>query len=384
MGASGDSNDFDVLGLLVQRWRTVGVFGAIGLAIAIAYAFAVSPWYSSRLTVVPSTQSRESAALSLVSKLPGLDPVMPDSKRIVVVFQSESVMDAVIDKFDLGQRYGTSYREDTRQVLGGHCVADLDKLSGVVGLTCEDTDPQMAKDMATTYGEVGNLAFARISTSSAGEEARFLEKQVAGARRDVDDASRVLREFQEQHKIIDLPEQSKAVISAMASIKGELLSKQLQLSYLDNFSAHTEANVVQLQEQIGILQDKIDELENAQHGAGSASRSGSGAGSAADFFPGAMNVPELRFQLEQLLRDQKIKETVFSLMTQRYEIAKADAARDTSQFQILDHPSLPTKKSRPVRRKIAMIGGLAGGAAGAIWILAPIWWRRRMVVRTAL
>src|SRR5262245_21246662 len=111
--------------------------------------------------------------------------------------------------------------------------------------------------MAAYFGEAGNRVFGTISASSAREERRFLESQVVKARQDVDQASRKLREFQEHNKVIDLPEQSKAVISAMASLQGELVSKQLELSYLNSFSSRTESSVVQLQQQIAIMQAKL-------------------------------------------------------------------------------------------------------------------------------
>src|SRR5262249_23687795 len=154
---------------------------------------------------------------------------------------STSVTDEVIEKFRLDARYATAHREQTRIALWSHCSTNIDRKSGVVALTCEDRDPKLAMEMTTYFGEAGNRAFIRVSGSSAREEERFLETQVAKTRRDVDEASRKLREFQERHKIIDLSEQSKAVISAMASIKGELMSKQLELSYLSGFSAPTEA-----------------------------------------------------------------------------------------------------------------------------------------------
>jgi tyrosine-protein kinase Etk/Wzc len=242
--------------------------------------------------------------------------------------------------------------------------------------------------MAAFFGEVGNRVFGRVSASSAREERKFLEAQVVKSRKDVDEASRKLREFQEAHKIVDLPEQSKAVISAMASLKGELLSKQLELSYLSSFSARTESSVVQLRQQIAIMDSKLKQLEDSQLLAETkvAPPSGSGSGSAAaktsDFFPGAMAVPDLRFQLEQLLREQKIQETVFGLMTQRYEMAKVDEARDTSTFQILDHPTLPTYRSRPKRTRIAVMGLVGGLALAAAWIVLPVWWRNRQMART--
>jgi len=219
--------------------------------------------------------------------------------------------------------------------------------------------------------------FGRVSVSSAREERVFLEGQVANARRDVDEASRKLREFQEQHKVIDLPEQSKAVISAMAQIKGEMVSKQIELSYLNGFSGRGESNVVQLEQQISVMAHKLEQLE-----AQTAIQTGSGAGSgsAANFFPNAMNVPQLRFELEQLMREQKIQETVFGLMTQRFEMARVDEARDTSSFQILDSPTLPTFRSRPRRRNIVALGLVGGLAVGIAWILVPLWWRRRIPV----
>ena len=173
---------------------------------------------------------------------------------------------------------------------------------------------------------------------------------------------------------LDLPEQSKAVISAMASIKGGLISKQIELSYLSGFSGRGESNVVQLQQQIAVMDGKLHQMEEAH----AAEPAGSAAGSA-NFFPSAMNVPQLRFELEQLMREQKIQETVFGLMTQRFEMARVDEARDTSSFQILDSPTLPTFRSHPRRRQIAMAGVGIGLALGAAWILLPLWWRRRVV-----
>lgn len=373
----------EVSALLFGRRKLLALAAFLGAAAAITYAFVAPKWYSATLTVVQSQQSQNSAAMSLASKLPmGLDMVSTDVMRIQAVLTSASVTDQVIDKFKLDDYYGTDYRELTRKTLWSHCGTSVDRKAGVVSLTCEDKDPRRAMQLAEYFGEVGNQVFGRVSSSSAHEERVFLESQVQKARQDVDDSSKKLRDFQEAHKIIDLPEQSKAVISAMASIKGELISKQLELSYLSSFSARSESSVVQLQEQIAIMESKLKQLEDAQrlsgssvHGAGSGSATGSGSDS--EFFPGAMSVPALRLQLEDLMREQKIRETVFSLMTQRYEMARVDEARDTSTFQILDHPTLPTHESRPKKRTFAMLGLVAGFLVGAVWTVLPVWWRRQ-------
>jgi uncharacterized protein involved in exopolysaccharide biosynthesis len=377
------TRSFDILGTLQARWRSVLLCAVIGAGAGIAYGFLAPKWYEAQLKVVPSEKKNESSAMSFAAKLPiALDAMSIDVQRIQAVLTSNSVADEVIDKFKLQERYEKKFREHAREALWEHCTTSVDRRSSVVKLTCEDQDPKMARDLAAYFGDVGNKVFARISASAAHEERKFLEAQVVKARTDVDEASAKLREFQEKNRIVDLPEQSKATIAAMASIQGELLSKQLELSYLTRFSGRDEASVVQLQQQIGIMEGKLRQLEQtqlAQQSAGAAQPAGSAqsAGSAQpkrdgqEFFPTAMTVPGLRFELEQLLRQQKIQETVFFLMTQRYEMAKIDEARDTSTFQILDYPTVPEYKSRPKRAKTAFLGLLVGLVAGCALVLLP-------------
>jgi len=380
-----DTPIFDFVLLLLKRWKTVGLFCLLGTAAGVVYGLLAPPWYQARLRVVPALKSQDAAAMSLASKLPiGLDSISTDVQRIQTVLHSDSVTDDVIAKFDLQRAYGATVLEQARAAVWEHCATSVDRKSNVVTLTCEDKDPARAKDMSAYFGEVGNRVFRRISATSTGEERKFLETQVTKARQEVDDASSKLRDFQEKHKIIDLPEQTKAVISAMASIQADLLSKQLELSYLRSFSAQTESNVMQLQQQIGILQNKLGQLETARATTPGPPTTTPAKPPGDSFFPGAMNVPDLRFELEQLFREQKIKETVFFLMTQRYELARIDEARDTSTFQILDHPTLPGQKSRPKRRMVALTGLLIGFGFACAWVLIPHWWRRRMKQREAM
>lgn len=371
------SEPLDLVGAIVRRWILVAAALVVGVGAAALYIALAPKWYAATLTVVPSQKPQDVATASLAAKMPGaFDSFATDVQRIQAVLNSNSVADELIAKFDLKRRYDVEHIEQARIALWKHCGTTADRKSGVVALTCEDKEPQVAKDIAAFFGDVGNRVFGRISSSSAREERRFLETQVTKARKDVEESSRKLREFQEKHKIVDLPEQSKAVISAMASIKGELVSKQLELSYLSSFSARTESSVVQLQQKIAILESKLKQLEASQQ---ATPPNGSASGSA-NFFPDAMNVPELRFELEGLMREQKIQETVFFLLTQRFEMAKVDEARDTSTFQILDYPTLPTYAARPRIKRTLAAGAAAGLGLGAALALLPYLLRRRRAV----
>lgn len=363
--------------ILRARWRAVAVGGLAGLVAFTCYALVAPKWYEAQLAVVPGAPAKAPSALAgaLSVELPvdiGLGA--SDAERIQSVMKSRSVTDAVIEKFGLTERYHQKYIEGTRKVFWKHCSTKVDKKPNVVTVTCEDKDPKMAQAMAAYFGVVGNKVLRHISASSAGEERRFLEERVAEAKKDANEASQRVREFEEKHKIIDLPEQSKAVVSAIASIKGDLLSKQLELEYLHGFSSSDESTAVQLRRQVGVMESKMRTLEDVPDDddaavAAAPAKRPAKAKSNQDIFPVAMTVPKLRFEIGELYRQQKIEETLFLLLTQRLEMARVDEARDTSVFQILDEPVVPTHQSSPKRAQLVIIGLLLGLLAGAAYAL---------------
>lgn len=367
-------------------WAAGAVFAA-----AWIYALLAPKWYAAQLSVVPVTSKGgnvpqllgavggiASAALDLPLDL-GLGGNEID--RIAAVFRSNSVTDKVIEKFGLMQRYQESFIEDTRRTVWEHCNVRIDKKPGVVALTCEDKSPEVARDIVAFFGSYGNEVFRRVSLSSASEERIFLEERVAEARKELDEAARDLREFQEQNHIVDISEQSKAVISAMAKIKADLLAKQMQLSYVDSFSGSDEATAQQLGQQIAVLEGKLHHLEDSPETIDdeaeppAVQRAGKKR-APKSVFPAAMAVPKLRYQYEHLYREQKIQEAVFLMLTQRFEGAKVNEARDTPVFQILDQPVLPTKKARPKRSIVVILGFFLALVAGAGAVLLPPWWRQ--------
>jgi len=55
------------------------------------------------------------------------------------------------------------------------------------------------------------------------------------------------------------------------------------------------------------------------------------------------------------MRDVKVQEEVFALLTQEYEKAKIQEVKDTPTVEILDEANLPERKSFPRRTQIVVI-----------------------------
>ncbi len=322
--------------------------------LGVAYTLLAPKWYRSVLTVVPAKPQKAGISGLLgsdLSALAGLDSAIggADAPRIAAVLQSVAVTDAVIEKFDLRTRYREKYQELAREALWRHCdVKSLPK-PGLVQLSCEDKDPRFVQQMLTFFAEFGNQVFRRVSGSSASEEVRFLEKRVAELRQQADDASERMRQFQEEHKIVDLDTQAKAVVSALAALNTQRITKQLELEYARTFSTGDEATAQQLRSQLSVVGETLRDLEEptAEMPAvpGKTRRRANDA--KGGVFPAALSVPKLRAEFEKLYRDRKVAEATLVFALERLEGAKANEARDVSTFLVLDPPALPTRKSRP-------------------------------------
>jgi capsule polysaccharide export protein KpsE/RkpR len=355
---------------------TVG-FAVIGLL----YGLLAPKWYRSVLTVVPARAQRGGGISSLLGAevaglAAGFDGALggADVARIAAVLQSISVTDAVIEKFDLRARYDVKYQEQARDALWRHCDMKTLPKPSLVQLSCEDKDPRFVQQMLAFFAEHGNAVFRRVSVSSASEEVRFLEKRVAELRQQADDAGARMREFQEEHHIVDLDTQAKAVVSALAALNSQSITKQLELDYARTFSSRDEASMRQLQSQLSVVDEKLRDLQEPQEVApqplGKRARRGKDA--SGGMFPAALAVPKLRADFENLYRERRVAEATLVFALERLEGARANEARDVSTFLVLDPPVLPTRKSRPQRSVILIYAAALGLAAS----LAFEWWTR--------
>jgi capsule polysaccharide export protein KpsE/RkpR len=335
--------------------------------IGALYSVLAPSWYRSEVVLVPG-KTQKSGGLSsllggdLAGLASGFDSSLggggADPARIAAVLKSNAVTDAVIEKFDLRTRYDEKYQETAREALWKHCSVRVQPKPNLVELSCEDKDPGFVRAMLGYFAEFGNDLFRRVNVGSASEEARFLEKRVVDLRAQADGSAARMRDFQETHQIVDLDSQAKAVVSSLAGLHGQRISRKMQLDYARRFSSSEEAGAQQISSQISVLDDALRDLEEPK---------AEGPKGKTGVFPSALAVPKLRAEFEKLYRDRKVAEATLLIALERLEGAKANEARDVSTFQILDPPTLPTRKSRPRAVESVVFGAVLGLVAGLLF-----------------
>jgi hypothetical protein len=117
----------------------------------------------------------------------------------------------------------------------------------------------------------------------------------------------------------------------------------------------------------------MDELQKKLTEIGSAGTVG-GAKSDDSLYPSIRRLPILGVTYADLYRRTKIEETVYELLTEQYEMAKVQEAKEIPSVKVLDAAIVPTKRSFPPRTVITVLGTLLGLALAMTWIAAKTQW----------
>jgi capsule polysaccharide export protein KpsE/RkpR len=93
-------------------------------------------------------------------------------------------------------------------------------------------------------------------------------------------------------------------------------------------------------------------------------------------YPTIHSLPLLGAKYADHYRRAKIQETVYELLTQQYELAKVQEAKETPSVKILDPATIPEKKSFPPRLLIMLLGTFLAMTLSVVWVLGSNQWQQ--------
>jgi uncharacterized protein involved in exopolysaccharide biosynthesis len=278
----------------------------------------------------------------------------------VGVLKSRTVADRLIDEFGLWRIYHDHKIEDVRDDLEDHSDISEDRKSGILTITVSDHDPRRAAAMAQAYVDQLDRLVAQVSTSAARRERIFLEGRLREVKGELDAASRRFSDFASKNTALDIPAQSKAMMEAAASLQGQLIAAESELSGLEQIYAESNVRVRSLKARIAELHSEMEKI------GGDAANPDNNEGLIA---PPIRKLPILGVTYADLYRQNKIEETVYELLTQQYEMAKVQEAKEIPSVKVLDAPVVPTKKYFPPRLIFIALGTVLGVGGAAGWLI---------------
>src|SRR5579863_235309 len=174
----------------------------------------------------------------------------------------------------------------------------------------------------------------------------------------------------------------KAALDAAGTLAGELIVAQSELQGLRQIYSDSNPRVRSLNARVGELRRDLERLGGAKNTPAESNASGDSGTTPASLdgrsidmpYPSLRNLPLLGVRYADYYRRAKIQETVYELLTQQYELAKIQEAKETPSVKVLDQPKVPEKKSSPPRLLLTALGGFLVFCASIAWVVGSATW----------
>jgi capsule polysaccharide export protein KpsE/RkpR len=361
------------------------------LVVTFGLVFLIPMQYQSTARIMPPEQTGSEATMfaALAGRALGGDALgglaasllgtHTSGALFVELLRSGSVTGGIIDRYQLQSVYHTRYRVDTAKSLLHRTTIAQDKKSGVITVTVTDTNPRRARDLAQAYLDELNVLMTRTGTSSARKERVFIEHRLQAVQRDLDRAQLAMSDFSSTHATLDIREQTRATVDAAAKLQAELIVTQGELQSLEQIYGDQNVRVRAAEARLANLKREISKLGGSSAELASESDRLTGGSAAADpepaSYPPLRQLPRLAVPFANLYRSVRVQENIFELLTQQYEVARIQEAKDIPVVNVIDAPGIPEKKSFPPRKLLTLIMTMMVMAAASAWLIVRNHWR---------
>lgn len=346
-------NLLDLFIVLAKRKKLIiyTVFGIMVLTAIISLIMA--PIYKAETKILAPQQSNSSSAAQLLGQLGGAAEIIGSglskttNDLYIALLKSNSVLDRMIDRFDLIKFYKVESREEARRILSGAVEASSDKKSGIITISVKDKDAKKAAQYTNAFVEELRIFNKGLAVTEASQRRLFFEEQLVDVTEALTKSEEDLKEFQEKTGVMQMESQAKAVIEGIAKLRAEMVAKEVNLRVLKTYSTSSNPDVKKAEEGLKALKAELQNLQRKnelEH---------------EPFMPTG-EAPQIGLDYARKLRDFKFYETLYELLIKQCEAAKLDEAKDATIIQVVDRAEPPEKRFKPKRTQMVLIAGFAG------------------------
>jgi uncharacterized protein involved in exopolysaccharide biosynthesis len=334
---------------LARRRRLILGITAASAVVALVVSLLLPVYYKAETRILPPQDKGSNLAAQLLGQAGGLigiaggaAGVKSQGELFVAMAKSRTVLDRMVDRFDLMKLYKGKYRQDARKKLLGLLTVQQDRKSGIISLTVEDRDPKRAADMANAFVEELKSMAGGLAISEAGERRMFFEEQIRHTKESLARAEEEVKRFQQRTGAFQIDAQAKSIIEGIANLRARIAAKEVEAKVLRSFATAQNPDLQRTEEEVRALRIELEKIE-------------SGNGRGFDRRISSDRIPAIGTEYLRTLRQLKFNETLYELLVKQYELAKLEEARDAVVIQVIDQAIPPEQKSRPQRARIVLL-----------------------------
>lgn len=342
-----------ILEIIVRRRRFVLINVFVVSVFAIVVSLLLPKHYKSSATILPPDNERSLSGLMGLSMGHIAEAVSSFSLPIMAtpsdlyasIIQSDTIVLGVVDQLHLQQEYDSETRFQAAVELRDHFTVKVEP-EGIIRLDVDARRPELCAEIANSIVDHLDVFNRDLQQAKGRAYSEFLNRRLGETDSALHVAAERLKEFQITYHAVSLDVQAEALIKTLAEQKGRLTSNEIELEIMKRSLSVDHPAVLAKQREIFETRRRLLEIEG-------------GADSRADSVISALDVPltalpELGLRYAVLLRNLKIQEVTYELLSQQYEMYRLQAERDTPTISILDRARIPEKPFKPKKRMIVV------------------------------
>ena len=331
-----------------KNWKIIVFIPLIVGIISAIYSLYLPDYYKSSASIYIFSNGKSSALnvfFNSFSEDSYNDP--GNASLLFSSLKSDSMYDYIINKFGIatnpaiiGEKSVT--KED---LIYDKVLKDLKEIikinyepnNRIITITAETM-------IATTSAEIVNEYLNKLDQFTKGprkEKLEFVKIQLDKTSKELEESENKLKSFQNQHRLLSIDKRYTETINKLTSLEIKKNEAEITLEQLKSFllnSKDTKSDLSEIKNQcdaetakLNSINLKITELNKEIE-----------------------NMPDNMLELAKLKRAISVKEKIYSVLNEQYEIAKIAEAEESYQFKIIDRPRIAIIKSRPSRTKICL------------------------------
>ncbi|RPF79199.1 MAG: hypothetical protein CBC65_008995 [Rhodothermaceae bacterium TMED105] len=349
------------------RGRFLGILTVITL-ISLGIALLWPKTYMSTAKYVQYDSSVSGSLGGLISSFTNLPSggEKVNTEQSTIILRSRTMLDTVIEEFDLASVYEKEIQEELRLKLEENTIIEEIREAGIgfnpivsVSVSVLDRDPQRAKEMVEFYLEELDDRMVEINQRNAQRILTAYEARYQQNLTDLETATQELVDFQKTYGILEPQTQTAALIGNAAQVKAQMTALDVEIGVAQSLLSASSGEVTELLERKRQLEKTYNSLIVDPV---NATRSPDEVFTDAtlDVFPALEDMPTLAAEYLRLFREATVQQEIYKVLLPQYEQQKMMVMESNSGLELIDQPNLPTYKEKPKRAFIVIAGFFFG------------------------
>ncbi|MEN2996872.1 MAG: GNVR domain-containing protein [Acetomicrobium sp.] len=354
-----EEDEIDLLDLalvLAKHKRLIIGIAFVACLVALILGFIMTPIYRAETHLVPPQSLAGQLPSSILTMIPPefrtfaiqSGAIKTTADLVAGIAKSRTLVDNIIDKFNLMDYYHAEIRDVARSALSGAISANVDEKTSLITIAVEDKDPVMAADITNAIADELQDLLQGLALTQVSQQRLFLENQLKQAHHNLMQAEEEFQKYQAQSGLLNVDVQMQALMDSIANIQAQIAVKEVQLKATRTFATAQNPEIKRLQAELAGLKK---ELKNLEAKAGTDNP---------NFIPAFEEIPKAGMEYARRLRDLKFQETLYETLLQQYQAAVMAEASEGLVLQVIDPAIPPELKLKPRRKLMLIVAGFLG------------------------